>query len=102
MCKTLTHFNHRDLQNRLASPLAVRDVLGRVKLLWLPMPPPARGVEDYTPLRSRTPGSEGRGGIRVHAQRIFTVSDDDVEDMLKTKVKGASKVGVVKYQSLRR
>ncbi|CAN0224386.1 unnamed protein product, partial [Ectocarpus fasciculatus] len=46
---------------------------------------------DYTPLRSRTPGSEGRGGIRVHAQRIFTVSDDDVEDMLKTKVKGASK-----------
>ncbi|CAM9451894.1 unnamed protein product, partial [Ectocarpus sp. 12 AP-2014] len=46
---------------------------------------------DYTPLRSRTPGSEGRGGVRVHAQRIFTVSDDDVEDMLKTKVKGASK-----------
>ncbi|CAN0454172.1 unnamed protein product, partial [Ectocarpus sp. 12 AP-2014] len=46
---------------------------------------------DYTPLRSRTPGSEGRGGIRVHAQRIFTVSDDDVEDMLKTKIKGASK-----------
>lgn len=46
---------------------------------------------DYTPSRSRTPGSEG--GVRMHAQRIFTVSDEDVEDMLKTKVKGASKVG---------
>lgn len=29
----------------------------------------------------------------MHAQRIFTVSDEDVEEMLKAKVKGASKVG---------
>lgn len=35
---------------------------------------------------------DSRTGIRVHAQRIFTVSDEDVEDLLKTKVKGASKV----------
>ncbi len=60
-------------------------------------------MPDYTPSRSRTPASESRGlggggggsgggSIRVHAQRIFTVSDDEVEDLLKTKVKGASKV----------
>lgn len=51
---------------------------------------------DYTPSRSRTPASESRaiggGSVRLHAQRIFTVSDEEVEDMLKTKVKGASKV----------
>lgn len=28
----------------------------------------------------------------MHAQRIFTISDDEVEEILKTKVKGASKV----------
>lgn len=52
------------------------------------LPPNA---SDYTPSRSRTPASEG--GVRMHAKRIFTVSDEDVEEMLKTKVKGASKVG---------
>lgn len=28
----------------------------------------------------------------MHAQRIFTISDDEVEEILKTKVKGANKV----------
>lgn len=48
-------------------------------------------LTDYTPSRTRTPTGMG-GGVRMHAQRIFTVSDEEVEDLLKVKVKGASKV----------
>lgn len=63
-------------------------------------PPPTNANfvrSDYTPSRSRAPAPESRaigggGSIRLHAQRIFTVSDEDVEEMLKAKVKGASKV----------
>lgn len=59
--------------------------------------PSSKLIIDYTPSRSQTPASESRalgsgGSVRLHAQRIFTVSDEEVEEMLKTKVKGASKV----------
>lgn len=33
----------------------------------------------------------------MHAQRIFTVSDEEVEELLKVKVKGASKVCVLVF-----
>eukprot|EP00904_Undaria_pinnatifida_P003873 jgi/Undpi1/13487/HiC_scaffold_8.g03146.m1 len=46
---------------------------------------------DFTPARGHTATPDGRVGIRVHAQRILTVPDEEIEELLKTKVKGASK-----------